>query len=271
MNIAHATAGASPLPDRTPAPAAEWPQDLAAKYARSQAPLRLTRLSADILRLEGEISNGDGKALADQITPDTRTLLLNSAGGEVEAALEMAEIIAAARLRIVVDGACISSCANYLFAAADQQLILRGGVVLWHGAPARDSGSQVEAALRQALEKSGAGKQQVEADLSRELARLDATLRRQEALYADRRLNTAVLYRLNQEAADAHAVDGGSSKGQPLLFIGYAALRCAGLRGLRQAWIPADEKEWVSFLKASGLSRGASVTRSRNFEATICR
>jgi hypothetical protein len=62
-----------------------------------------------------------------------RLLLIDSAGGDVAAAIDLADWVHARQLDIAVTGVCLSSCANYVFPAARQKEIRPGAVVAWHG------------------------------------------------------------------------------------------------------------------------------------------
>lgn len=62
-----------------------------------------------------------------------RRLLLDSGGGDVAAAIELAGWVHARQLDITVTGVCLSSCANYVFPAARHKRIVPGAIVAWHG------------------------------------------------------------------------------------------------------------------------------------------
>jgi hypothetical protein len=62
-----------------------------------------------------------------------RLLLIDSIGGDVAAAIDLADWVHARQLDIAVTGVCLSSCANYVFPAARQKEIRPGAVVAWHG------------------------------------------------------------------------------------------------------------------------------------------
>jgi len=62
-----------------------------------------------------------------------RVLLIDSGGGEVAAAIDLANWVHARQLDIVVTGMCLSSCANYVFPAARHKEIRPGAIVAWHG------------------------------------------------------------------------------------------------------------------------------------------
>ena len=60
-------------------------------------------------------------------------LLIDSVGGDVAAAIELADRVHARQLDITVTGVCLSSCANYVFPAARRKQIQPGAIVAWHG------------------------------------------------------------------------------------------------------------------------------------------
>ena len=62
-----------------------------------------------------------------------KRLLIDSGGGDVAAAIELADWVHARQLDITVTGVCLSSCANYVFPAARHKEILPGTIVAWHG------------------------------------------------------------------------------------------------------------------------------------------
>ena len=61
------------------------------------------------------------------------TLLVESTGGEIVAGMDFGNWVADRKLDVIVDRACLSSCANYVFTAGRNKRILPGAVVAWHG------------------------------------------------------------------------------------------------------------------------------------------
>jgi hypothetical protein len=83
-----------------------------------------------------------------------RTLVLNSTGGEINAGMDMGLWIFENKVDVLVDGLCMSSCANYLFVAGRNKTLLPGSVVAWHGSAMQQnmlSRGQVAEQLRQAI------------------------------------------------------------------------------------------------------------------------
>lgn len=64
---------------------------------------------------------------------DESLVVVNSQGGDISSALDMADFILARHASIVVDGFCASSCANYLFPAGVMKYVLDGSVLGFHG------------------------------------------------------------------------------------------------------------------------------------------
>jgi hypothetical protein len=82
----------------------------------------------------GAISEANNAAFfAREAGRPLRRLLIDSAGGDVVAAIELADWVHARQLDITVTGLCLSSCANYVFPAARHKEILQGAIVAWHG------------------------------------------------------------------------------------------------------------------------------------------
>jgi len=81
---------------------------------------RLTERGLDALRHAGA-------------EPQVTTLLIESSGGEIVVGMDFGNWVAERELNVVIDHACLSSCANYVFTAGRQKEIQPGAVVAWHG------------------------------------------------------------------------------------------------------------------------------------------
>ena len=60
-------------------------------------------------------------------------LLVESTGGEIVVGMDFGNWVADRSLDVVVDRACLSSCANYVFVAGRSKQIMPGAIVAWHG------------------------------------------------------------------------------------------------------------------------------------------
>ena len=83
----------------------------------------------DTVIYRGSLTKDGLKAMRDAgLGHPITTLLIDSAGGEIVVGMDFGR-----ELDVVVDRACLSSCANYVFTAARKKEILPGAVVAWHG------------------------------------------------------------------------------------------------------------------------------------------
>ena len=91
-------------------------------------------LPDDVVLIEGEIRlETDAKFVREVFRPGIKRVWLNSPGGAVQYAIEMATLIHQRGLDVEVIGDCFSSCANYLFVAGKTKTIGPKGMVAWHG------------------------------------------------------------------------------------------------------------------------------------------
>ncbi|MBK8188374.1 MAG: hypothetical protein IPK77_14590 [Cellvibrio sp.] len=60
-------------------------------------------------------------------------IIVNSYGGSVDHAIDMANLIYEHKLDVEIDKYCGSSCANYIFPAGKRKFINRNSVIFWHG------------------------------------------------------------------------------------------------------------------------------------------
>lgn len=203
----------------------------ASPWAEAAGSFRIDPVGTDAIRLSGAIRSGDDDRLAAALTPGVRRIVLNSAGGQASTALHMAALIERHRVEVVVDGICASSCANYLFAAGTKRSIRAGSIVLWHGAPDEASRTDMRKQLLELMRKDRIPEADVQENLRREDARLSGWIADQNALYARRHLNAAVLYgssRGQTEHAKELFRDKAAEAPVDFAYLSPRALRCAG-------------------------------------------
>lgn len=244
-------------------------QVLPSSYRAASGPFSVSRQAPDILRLEGEIGAEDAAAFSAALTPEVETVLVNSVGGEVSTALDIAELIERRGLRVAVSSVCASSCANYLFAAAQRRVVLPGGLLLWHGGVTDEGAAQIEAQLRAIGARQKWSAARTAEMIARETTKARSWRARQDRLYARRKLEPAVLHRLNELATDAEPVAGGPRRDAKFMVIAPEALRCAGFATESFWTLPAGQAAWRDFFQATGLS-ASGVTRSQALERSLC-
>jgi hypothetical protein len=71
-----------------------------------------------VLQISGRLEAGDGARLAAALTPEVRLLRVNSPGGDLTAALDIAALLQTRQMPLSVDGLCASECAQFLLPAA---------------------------------------------------------------------------------------------------------------------------------------------------------
>ena len=91
------------------------------------------RNSDSSISFSGEITKDELSRFLAVYKSTDRTLVLNSSGGNILAALKIGEILIENKdLKVIVRGMCATSCANYLFLAGHTKQIDHG-VVGFHG------------------------------------------------------------------------------------------------------------------------------------------
>lgn len=110
----------------------------------TQAERRLAKLlePADIT-LDGSVARYTGAlneasvsrflSLVEEHDVEINTLVINARGGPIHVGQRLGLWVHERQLTLVVEGICLSSCANYVFTAAPRKIIRANAVVAWHG------------------------------------------------------------------------------------------------------------------------------------------
>ncbi len=85
------------------------------------------------LRVSGRTDSAMLECVRSLPSDGARTLRITSSGGDVESALDIAEIISGWSIELVVDQQCNSSCANFIIPVARRVSVRPGGVIMLHG------------------------------------------------------------------------------------------------------------------------------------------
>jgi hypothetical protein len=94
---------------------------------------KIYKVSDTTISIVGFIGVGSAGAFAALVDDKVRVVKISSEGGSTQDAITIAEEIERRRLNVLVDGVCLSSCANYIFVAARQKLTKPGSIVAFHG------------------------------------------------------------------------------------------------------------------------------------------
>lgn len=93
-------------------------------------------LNENTIEYTGEISDAQNarfKELLDSNFERITSISITSGGGNINAGMDLAEIIFKNQLDIIIPTFCFSSCANYLIPAASNKTFGTNAVIGWHG------------------------------------------------------------------------------------------------------------------------------------------
>lgn len=139
--------------------------------------------TAETFRIDGAIDPAMAACVAAAWRPTTRVLVLDSPGGDVATALDMAARFEGQGLEMRVDGECNSSCANYFLPLARRVVVEPGSVVMLHGSvdPAlRARMTEDRAGFLRDRIAAGATPEEAQAAFDAGVARIDAMIARQD-------------------------------------------------------------------------------------------
>lgn len=227
--------------------AASLDKSITDKFTRAAGAFSVSSKDGRTLLLEGEIKDGDEAKFFAALTPQVKTLMLNSGGGDVRPALKMARAVRTRRLQVIVDGLCGSSCANYLFVAGSSQEVKPDSVVLWHGGVTDKIIADLPALFRAEMARQGLPPEHAKGPSEQTIAEWRAVQSDQRSFYKELGLPITILEGLHL-AGDWTATEGATREPGQMIFIDYEALRCVGVRGLRSAWSPSESwcRPWSS-------------------------
>ena len=84
------------------------------------------------LFLTGSIDSKSLKRLQSSLSPQTKRLIVNSAGGRGPEAIQLGTLVRTHDLEVVVDGVCLSACAHFVFLPARKKRLEPYSVVAFH-------------------------------------------------------------------------------------------------------------------------------------------
>ena len=91
-------------------------------------------VEGDRLIITGPLSGLELTQFSSALTPNVKTIVLkDSGGGDFPAGVNLAEMIRYKKLNTVVQGRCVSSCANAFLGGVERRLANRVSYVGFHG------------------------------------------------------------------------------------------------------------------------------------------
>ncbi|GJJ00658.1 hypothetical protein RugamoR64_11960 [Duganella rhizosphaerae] len=223
----------------------------------------LTVLSAGArhVTLIGTIDDAMAEQFKAAVAADSHvdTVVVDSYGGNIASALDIADVIRKRNMHIVVDGRCLSACASYLFSAAATKTVLPGSVVAIHGLTFNylDGAKVVHVTESQAGElfrtSTMAGNREF---FDRQMARQNEFYR-QLGVRGDLR-DTFARYLAHRKqllgtdmiTAQQHAP--GCPPAQ-MWALDKAQLEASGVRGIGAFWTPSSDEQKAQLLRDLGL------------------
>jgi len=85
------------------------------------------------LYFRGDIDGYEFKRFNHFFHQEIDNFVVNSSGGDIKQAILIAEVLSKSGIKVIVDGVCGSSCANYFFVAGKQREIRKNSFLLYHG------------------------------------------------------------------------------------------------------------------------------------------
>jgi ATP-dependent protease ClpP protease subunit len=238
------------------------PADFRAKVAKRMATgIQMTTAGSGYILLIGVIDTGTvayvRKAL--EADPHIDTLLVDSYGGDIDSAMDIAAILHQRKMRLVVDGRCLSACAAFWFPAAASKTVLPGSVVAIHGQSAHyvDNGVAKLATESEALELfHSKGKASNLADFNRALAR-HGDFNRQAGVRGDADAAFArYLAHRKQVFGTDMITDRQHAEGCPpvqMWAMDQRQWEALGVKGIESFWYPVTVEQQAQVLRDLGM------------------
>ena len=94
---------------------------------------RCEQESATTFVLEGPVNETMADCVRAHLAPTTTELVVDSGGGDLRHALDIAELLEPLTLTVRVRDRCYSSCANYFLPLAERLIVEPGATIILHG------------------------------------------------------------------------------------------------------------------------------------------
>lgn len=99
----------------------------------AEDPTRCEQVSPTTFVLEGPVTEAMADCVRARLAPTTTELVVNSGGGDIKQALDIAERLEPLTLTVRVRERCYSSCANYFLPLARRLIVEPGAAIVLHG------------------------------------------------------------------------------------------------------------------------------------------
>jgi ATP-dependent protease ClpP protease subunit len=155
---------------------------------KSASPRQAVQRVGDQIFIDGAITPQVATDFAHQLDSGVRTLVISSGGGLSPSAVQIAREVRAHGLRVVVSKACLSACAQFIFAAARERVVQPDSLVIFHN-------------TRSSIARLGEAHRSLETEGFQKSAETDAAI--EQSLYAEIGLPQSWLYQPQLEVRTA--------------------------------------------------------------------
>lgn len=168
-------------------------------------PTRCDQVSATTFVLEGPVNEAMAECVRSNLATSTTELVVDSGGGDIKQALDIAELLEPLTLTVRVRERCYSSCANYFLPLARRLIIEPGAAIVLHGGadPQFLQGQMLERRerrIRDIMSDAGVDRAEAETRYEANLEGLRTLIARQRAFAA--RQNVGIGWFLYREEGD---------------------------------------------------------------------
>jgi hypothetical protein len=101
--------------------------------AADETPPPCAQISAEQFQITGPIDEAMAQCVSDTLASTTTEVILDSGGGDIEIALDIAERLAPLGAVMRVRNRCYSSCANYFIPVGRRLVVEPGATIVLHG------------------------------------------------------------------------------------------------------------------------------------------
>lgn len=101
--------------------------------AADETPPPCAQLSAEQFQIVGPIDEAMAQCVSDTLSDQTTEVILDSGGGDIAIAMDIAEQLAPLSATMRVRHRCYSACANYLIPVARRLIVEPGATIVLHG------------------------------------------------------------------------------------------------------------------------------------------
>lgn len=208
-----------------------------------------TNVAQNQIVIIGQITHitvGQVKIALEKI-PDAKELVVDSVGGDVVSAIEIARIVRERNLTLVVDGRCFSACANFIFVAAKHKRVLPGSLVGIHHATTRFT---VQGRVKEVLERSDLQKLPA-AEMENGRRYFETSHAKMQEFYKEFNVNQTYLQQFSSYISARRRLVGEESfdivRGYPacpridMWILDEQKLKQMGVQGIDEFWYPKDD------------------------------